>query len=161
MSEAISNFVAETSAEGLSSMVTRPLPNRDSDFTLLTPLTPATSPSIRDVTFCSTTLAEAPGQAYDTYRVFPCRGRGWSATSTRGIRPAPTTMRMANVSRSVKLDTFISCDGYISRNITSVRKTDLPECPSACPPPKPVTWDTEWLLPCCPFPEMEAGQGWW
>ena len=55
--EAISNFVADTSAFGFSSTVMRPPPKRLTDATFSTPRTELTMASMRDVTFCSTTLA--------------------------------------------------------------------------------------------------------
>ena len=58
--EAISNFTEDTSACFLSSIVTRPEPNSLTDDTRSTPLTDETRAYMREVTFCSTTLAALP-----------------------------------------------------------------------------------------------------
>ena len=57
--DAISNLAIDTSAFGFISTVIRPFPKRLTDDIFSTPFTAATNASMREVTFCSMTFAEA------------------------------------------------------------------------------------------------------
>ena len=123
--DAISNFAIETFALGFISITILPEPNWLTDETFSTPFTTLTAASMREVMFCSTTLAEAFCHQYVMVSVFPCSGRGSLLMSRRGISATPMTIRM-HMTRSMLKLCFIIYDTVC--NTPKERRTDSPSC---------------------------------